>query len=101
MPALEPGKPRASVFGDADTSNVWWTYRPSRSPWLEAAQDGGPPRRGAMNERRIVQSMVMSAALALGVTGCPPEPPVDNDAGIGGSAPTGGTASGGIVEVRL
>jgi hypothetical protein len=45
--------------------------------------------------KRIVRSILMSAALVFGVTGCPPERPDDGDAGIGGSAPTGGTTATG------
>jgi hypothetical protein len=45
-----------------------------------------------MNEERIVRSILRSVALVLGVTGCPPEPLDDNDAGIGGTTPAGGTA---------
>jgi hypothetical protein len=53
-----------------------------------------------MTEERIVRSILLSAASMLWVTGCPPEPPDDADAGIGGSATggratAGGTASGG------
>jgi hypothetical protein len=58
-----------------------------------------------MTGGRIVRSILMSAAVVLGVAGCPPEPPAGNDAGAGGTATggttvmggraTGGTASGG------
>ncbi len=48
-----------------------------------------------MTGERIVRGILLSAALALGLVGCPPEPPDDDDAGIGGSAPTGGTAATG------
>jgi hypothetical protein len=47
-----------------------------------------------MTGERIVRSMLMSAALVLGVVGCPPVPPDDSDGGVGGSA-TGGTGTGG------
>ncbi len=49
-----------------------------------------------MTEHRIVRSLVMSV-LVLGVAGCPPERPDDNDAGVGGSAMggSGGAAAGG------
>jgi hypothetical protein len=45
-------------------------------------------------DERIVRNVWMSAALLLGFAGCKPEPPDDNDAGVGGSA-MGGTAAGG------
>ena len=49
-----------------------------------------------MTEERIVRSMLMSAALALGVAGCPPGPPDESDGGVGGSGTgTGGSATGG------
>jgi len=47
-----------------------------------------------MTEERIVRSILMSAAVVLGVASCTPEPLDDNDAGAGGST-TGGTAMGG------
>jgi hypothetical protein len=37
----------------------------------------------------------VSAALVFGVAGCPPGPPDDQDGGIGGNAPTGGSGIGG------
>jgi hypothetical protein len=53
--------------------------------------------------------ILMSVAWLLGLTGCPPEPPDDADAGIGGSAtggraatggtPSGGSATGGTAPV--
>ena len=49
-----------------------------------------------MTEERIVRSMLVSAALALGVAGCPPETPNDSDAGVGGSSTGGTTAMGGM-----
>jgi len=42
-----------------------------------------------MPDERSVRSVLVSAALVLGVAGCPPESPDDNDAGV-----TGGTATG-------
>jgi hypothetical protein len=47
-----------------------------------------------MTETRIVQGMLMIAALVLGLVGCPPVPPDDSDGGVGGSA-TGGSGTGG------
>ena len=83
--AVGPG-PRAPGPGAPDTGGV---------PWLRTAPDGGRWRRGAMTEERIVRCLLASAALALAVAGCPPEPLYDNDAGVGGSAATGGTSTGG------
>ena len=61
-----------------------------------------------MTEQRIVRSLLMSAVLVLGVAGCPPEPPDDNDAGVGGSATggsgstaTGGSATGGATSMPV
>ena len=49
-----------------------------------------------MTEQRIVGGLLMSAALVLGVVGCPPGPPDDSDGGVGGSGTgTGGSATGG------
>jgi hypothetical protein len=52
--------------------------------------------RPAPAPQRIASSILMGAALVLGVVGCPPVPPDDSDAGVGGSA-MGGSAAGGVV----
>ena len=64
-----------------------------------------------MTKGRIVLSILTSTALLLGVAGCPPEPPDDNDAGVGGSTTggnpatagreTGGMASGGAAATCI
>jgi hypothetical protein len=52
--------------------------------------------RPAPAPERIARSILMGAALMLGVVGCPPVPPDDSDAGVGGST-MGGSATGGVV----
>ena len=58
-----------------------------------------------MTEERIVRSILVSAALMLGVAGCPPVPADESDAGVGGSAAggaaTGGSATGGTASVPV
>jgi hypothetical protein len=58
-----------------------------------------------MTEERAIRSILVSAALMLGVAGCPPVPDDESDAGVGGSAAggaaTGGSATGGTASVPV
>jgi len=85
----------AAVAQHAGTSDPggYHDWADDREAAVRPATAGGR-RTGAMTGGRIVPSVLMSVAVALGVVGCPPVPPDGGDAGVGGSA-TGGAGTGG------